>query len=177
MTHTFQNRVFAALVALIMGLGWHGSAAAAEAGVAPTIEPQVTLTNRVEKIQRVANPDGSVEARLVPAEQVIPGDELRYTIVFENHGGAAVDAGSVVITNPLPADTEYLDGTAFGAGTQISFSADGGKSFAQPQDLFVLADGDEVLALAKDYTAIRWIFAPELAPGEKSYVSFNVRLK
>jgi uncharacterized repeat protein (TIGR01451 family) len=177
MTHLFDIRLCTALLAVIVSLGLHVSAAASEAGAAPAIEPQVTLTNRVEKIQRVANPDGSVEARLVPAEQVIPGDELRYTIVFENQGGAAVDAGSVVITNALPVDTEYLDGTAFGAGTEISFSTDGGNSFAQPQDLFVLADGDEVLALAKDYTAIRWVFAPELAPGEKSYVSFNVRLK
>ena len=165
------------LVAIVAGFSLHVTAVAQEAGAAPEIEPQVMLTNRVEKIERVAASDGSVEARLVPADQVIPGDELRYTIVFENQGGDPVDAGSVVITNPLPVNTEYLDGTAFGAGTEISFSTDGGQSFARPENLAVLADGTEVPAQAKDYTAIRWVFAPELAPGEKSYVSFNVRLK
>lgn len=176
MTHNFGKTVCGAFLSVLLSLGSQAAALAQE-GVAPVIEPQVTLTNRVEKVERFKTPDGALESRLVPAEKVIPGDELRYTIVFENTGEQAVDAGSVVITNPLPANTEYLDGTAFGAGTDISFSTDGGQSFANPDELLVLADGVETLAQARDYTTIRWVFAPELAPGEKSHVSFNVRLK
>ena len=175
--NTLTRKLATLLLLAFTGFALQTTATASEADAAPAIEPMVTLSNRVEKIERVPAADGSVESRLVPADQVVPGDELRYTIVFENNGGHAVDAGSVVITNPLPTATEYLNGTAFGAGTEISFSTDGGQSFARPEDLIVLQDGIEVPAQARDYTAIRWVFSPELAPGEKSYVSFNVKLK
>ncbi len=137
---------------------------------------QVTLSNSVKKVENFVNEDGQVERQLVDAVSVIPGDELRYTITFSNNGNEVVDAGSVVITNPIPESTEYLDGTAFGAGTEIVFSTDG-VSFADPAELVVEEAGTEALASAKDYKTIRWVFAPELEPGETGNVSFNVRLK
>jgi len=87
-----------------------------------------------------------------------------------------VDAGSIVITDVVPAHTEYLDGTAFGAGTQIWYSVDG-EMYAPPNELTVVNDGVEMLASAKDYRSIRWTFAPALDPGDSGYISFNVRLK
>jgi hypothetical protein len=81
-----------------------------------------------------------------------------------------------VITNPIPENTEYLDDTAFGSGTVIVYSLDG-EAFAAPEALTVMDQGVEVSASAKEYRAIRWIFEPELKPGESSHVSFNVRLK
>jgi uncharacterized repeat protein (TIGR01451 family) len=113
---------------------------------------------------------------MVDANSVVPGDELRYTITFTNDGGETVDAGSVVITNPLPDETEYLDGTAFGSGTDIVFSVDG-ENFAAPEALSVIQDGVEAPASAKDYHSIRWAFRPALEPGETGNVSFSVRLK
>jgi hypothetical protein len=41
----------------------------------------------------------------------------------------------------------------------------------------VVRDGVKTPATAADYTTIRWVFGPALAPGGKSYVSFNARLK
>ena len=137
---------------------------------------QVTLNNSVKKVESFLNEDGQVERQLVDALSVVPGDELRYTITFSNNGNQVVDAGSVVITNPIPESTEYLDGTAFGSGTEIVFSIDG-ESFATASELIVEEDGVEAPASAKDYATIRWIFGPELKPGETSRVSFNVRLK
>ena len=137
---------------------------------------QVTLSNSVKKVETVVNEDGEAERRLIDAVSVVPGDELRYTITFTNDGGEVVDAGSIVITNPIPEATEYLDGTAFGAGTEIVFSTDG-VSFADPAELVVEEAGTEAPASAKDYKTIRWVFAPELEPGETGNVSFNVRLK
>ncbi len=137
---------------------------------------QVTLSNSVKKVESFLNEDGQVERQLVDALSVVPGDELRYTISFSNNGNQVVDAGSVVITNPIPESTEYLDGTAFGAGTEIVFSIDG-ESFAAASELIVDEGGVEAPASAKDYATIRWIFGPELKPGETGHVSFNVRLK
>ncbi len=137
---------------------------------------QVTLSNSVKKVENLVDEDGRVERQLVDATRVVPGDELRYTITFTNNGGEVVDAGSVVITNPIPESTEYLDGTAFGAGTEIVFSTDG-ERFAAASELMVEKDGSEALASAKDYATIRWTFGPELKPGETGHVSFNVRLK
>ena len=140
------------------------------------VAAQVTLSNSVKKVETVVNEDGQAERRLIDASSVVPGDELRYTITFTNGGGEAVDAGSIVITNPIPEATEYLDGTAFGAGTDIVFSTDG-VSFANAAELMVEEDGSEAPASAKDYKTIRWVFSPELEPGATGDVSFNVRLK
>jgi uncharacterized repeat protein (TIGR01451 family) len=137
---------------------------------------QVTLSNSVKKVETVLNESGEAERRLVDALSVVPGDELRYTITFTNEGGEVVDAGSIVITNPIPEATEYLDGTAFGSGTDIVFSTDG-VSFASANELMVDEAGVEAPASARDYTIIRWVFSPELEPGETGNVSFNVRLK
>lgn len=137
---------------------------------------EVTLENSVQKVEIFMNESGESERRLVDASSVVPGDELRYTIKFSNNGADVVDANSVVITNPVPDSTEYLEGTAFGSGTTIVFSLDG-EAFAAPEALTVVDQGVEVSASAKEYRAIRWTFQPELKPGESSHVSFNVRLK
>ncbi|NOX51583.1 MAG: DUF11 domain-containing protein [Gammaproteobacteria bacterium] len=143
---------------------------------AQAAQAQVRLDNTIKKVQTFVNESGEVQRRMVDADSVIPGDELQYTIRFTNHGEQTVDAGTIVITDAIPSHTEYLDGTAFGSGTQISFSVDG-EGFAAPAQLLVLNEGDEGLASAQQYTGIRWAFSPMLAPGESGYVSFNVRLK
>ncbi len=145
--------------------------------LAPAALAQVTLTNSVKKVETFVDDAGVPQRRLVDVSSVVPGDELRYTITFTNEGTESVDAGSIVITNPIPEDTEYLDGTAFGSGTEITFSTDAGERFADPDELSLARGGTTVPAMARDYTTIRWVFAPPLKPGETSFVSFNVRLK
>ncbi len=143
---------------------------------ASAAEAQVRLENTIKKVETFVNEAGDVERRLVDANSVVPGDELQYTVRFTNEGTLPVDAGTIVITDTIPAHTEYLDGTAFGSGTEVQFSVDG-ESFGQPTDLNVVKEGVEVLASAGDYRSIRWTFAPALEPGEAGHVSFNVRLK
>jgi uncharacterized repeat protein (TIGR01451 family) len=138
---------------------------------------EVTLTNTVQKVERVTAQDGTVTTRLIPAEKVVPGDEMHYTIVFRNDAQVPVDAGTIVITNPIPENTVYVADTAFGSGTAITFSVDGAKTFGSPDELTVVRDGQTVPASNADYTTIRWTFGPSLAPAAQSYVSFNVRLK
>ncbi|MEM9622701.1 MAG: hypothetical protein AAF993_13700 [Pseudomonadota bacterium] len=138
-------------------------------------QAEVRLDNSIKKVESFVDDNGNVERRLVPADKVVPGDELQYTVAFTNAGDAAVDAGTIVITDVIPAHTFYVDGTAYGAGTEITFSVDG-KNFASPAEL--KSDRPEVngIAQAGEYQAIQWAFGPALHPGETGRVSFNVRL-
>ena len=148
------------------------------AGVAaPLAQARVELVNEVHKVDRYVDDKGRVQRRLVEPNRVIPGDELRYSVRFTNVGDQPVDAGSVVITNPVPGNTEYLEGTAAGDSAQILYSVDAGAQFGSPSVLRVTENGSEAPANASDYTTIRWVYAPGLEPGATGTVSFNVRLK
>ena len=141
-------------------------------------EGEITLSNTVEKVEYFANEQGEMESRFVEAATVIPGDELAYTITFENvSDDVTVDAGSVVITNPIPPEVVYLERTAFGAGTVITYSADGGEVFGIPDALVVVEEDGERVAAAAEYTHIRWTFEPALEPGQTGRVSFRARLR
>ena len=144
--------------------------------IAPSFA-DIALKTTVQKMERVIAPDGTVSSRMVPAEKVVPGDDVHYTITFVNEGDKPVDAGTAVITNAVPENTQYMSDSAFGAGTTIQFSVDGGKTFHPANELTVVRDGVKVPASSADYTTIRWVFGPALAPAAQSYVSFNVRLQ
>ena len=150
--------------------------AIAMAFAATIASAQVQLENTIKKVETFVNDSGAVERRLVDATSVVPGDELQYTVRFVNKGDLTVDAGTIVITDAIPASTEYVDGTAFGSGTDVMFSVDG-VNFGTATDLKVRKEGREMLAAAQDYSSIRWTFAPALQPGEAGHVTFNVRLK
>ena len=106
------------------------------------------LENTHMKVEAVVNELGVAERHLVDADSVLPGDELRYTILFNNDGTEVVDAQSIVITTPIPADTEYLQGTASGLATEIVFSVDG-ETFARPEELLVVDGEREVQAACR----------------------------
>jgi uncharacterized repeat protein (TIGR01451 family) len=161
---------------------------------------EVTLTTMVEKISSpvpasddaaatptTAGLDGSagaataaspVSAGLAPApagppSEVFSGDVLRYTITFENTSAQDVAPGSVVITNPLPEETLYLEGSALGEDTLVTFSVDG-TTFASPADLLVGEGAATRAATASDFRAIRWTYEPLLPAGASSQVSFEL---
>ena len=149
-------------------------------------DAEVTLTTSIERIASEMAEDPpvtalSLDAQAVPAPdagpapltEVLPGDVLRYTIVFENTSTQDVAAGSVVITNPLPEDTVYLEGSAAGTDTEITFSVDG-ENFGRAEDL-VAGEGTALRAAgAGDYRAIRWTYLPLLGAGASSEVSFEL---
>ncbi len=147
------------------------------AGFSTPVLAQVELKTTVSKVVIETGEDDKPVRRLIEASNVVPGDTLQYVISFSNKGTDVVDAGSIVITNPLPPDTVYLDGTAQGSGTDISFSVDSGTTFGQPADLKVMKDEVQTVAQAADYTTIRWAFKQALEAGKTGDVMFSVRLK
>lgn len=128
----------------------------------------------VQKEEITVGDDGVPERKLVPVETVIPGDAVVYTITFRNISDEAAD--NVVITNPIADSLTYVDGSAFGPGTEIQFSVDGGQNFAIREELTVTEDGVERAAGAKDYTHIRWVMHGELAVGAQGVARFSAVL-
>ncbi len=145
---------------------------AALAAVTPVAQAEVTLSTTVERIAGTQSTDMSAPPTGTLTE-VLPGDVLRYTIVFQNTSSQDVAAGSVVITNPLPEDTVYVEGSAAGDRTSVTFSVDG-ETFAAPEALVVGEGAAARAADSADYRAIRWTYQPLLAAGETSEVSFEL---
>ena len=134
----------------------------------------LNVTTVVQKEEVTVDDAGNRATRLVDADKVVPGDEVVYTVSFANISGEPAE--NVVITNPLPAELTYVDGSAFGPGTEIQFSVDGGVTFAPPGDL-VVADGDiERPANGEDFTHIRWVMTNVIAPGSQGMAQFRARL-
>ena len=112
------------------------------------------ITNEAQKEEAYVE-NGEQKTRLVGTELVIPGDQIIYTIWYENTGDQPAD--NVVINDTIPPEMTYQNGTAFGSGADIVFSADGGQSFGNPADLVAIGeDGTARPATASDYTHIRF---------------------
>lgn len=135
----------------------------------------IEIKIEVKKVE-VTTVYGEKKVREVEAKTVVPGDELLYTIYFKNVDRVPVD--NIEITDPVPKATIYKDGSAFGSGTDITFSVDGGKTYARADDLTVTNEkGETRRAQAADYTDIKWIFRPKLAPGKTGTASFRAIVK
>lgn len=122
------------------------------------------------------NDKGEKTVKRVPAKSVVPGTTVIYTITAKNTGNEQAD--NVVITNPIPEQMQYIDGSAFGSGTNITFSVDGGNKYAAPNKLTVNdAAGKPRAATATDYTHIRWTFDFNLKPGQEAPVWYRAQVK
>ena len=135
----------------------------------------LNVMTTVQKEEVTVNDAGEAETSLVPVETVIPGDRVIYTITFQNIGDEP--AGDVVITNPIADSLTYVDGSAFGPGTEIQFSIDGGNSFANRDALTIAENGAVRPAEAKDFTHIRWVMQQQLAVGAQGMARFSAVLK
>jgi uncharacterized repeat protein (TIGR01451 family) len=113
-----------------------------------------------------------VKTDLVPVQTAIPGDEVVYTVTFTNVGDGAAD--NIQITNPIPTQMRYVQGSAFGPGTVVVYSTDGGATYAQAEQLKVVDEnGNERQASADDYTHIRWALNAPLAAGDQGFARFR----
>lgn len=129
----------------------------------------------VQKQEVFLNDSGESETRLVPAEIVVPGESVIYTITFRNVSGEPAD--NVVITNPIAEDLMYVDGSAFGPGMEILFSVDGGKTFAAAAELTVVENGEVRDAGPGDFTHVRWVMQNDLAVGAQGTARFAAILE
>lgn len=135
----------------------------------------VELTNKVFKVVTLTSDNGATSEQWQAPENMLPGDKVGYQISFKNSGDEA--ATDVVIANPIPENTVYVAASAKGLNTDIDFSADGGKIYAQPSKLLIEKDGERVQATVADYTHVRWTLNKPLAIDAESSVQYAVMIK
>ena len=138
-------------------------------------QSHIDVQTTVQKEEVFLNDTGEEEKRLVPAEKVLPGETVYYTITFTNTSDEV--AGNVVVTNPIAEELMYLDGSAFGPGMDIVFSVDGGETFAAADEVNVTENGETRAAEAKDFTHVRWVMQNDLAAGAQGTARFAAVLE
>ena len=138
-------------------------------------QSHIDVQTTVQKEEVFLNDTGEEEKRLVPAEKVLPGETVYYTITFSNTSDEVAD--NVVVTNPIAEELMYLDGSAFGPGMEIVFSVDGGETFAVADELNVTDNGETRAAEAKDFTHVRWVMQNDLAAGAQGTARFAAILE
>ncbi|MDP1612426.1 MAG: hypothetical protein Q8M11_15345 [Sulfuritalea sp.] len=140
------------------------NATAADAGI--------RIASIAETEIEVVASDGRKEIKRTALDRAIPGTEVIFTNRVENLAGKPAQA--LVIDNPIPKETAYKAGSAFGKDMQIAFSADGGKTFDHAAKLRVKgADGKPRVALPDEYTHIRWTHPGQFAAGTSGEVGFR----
>ena len=135
----------------------------------------VQLVNTAQKEVEI-DESGRKVRRLVELGKMVPGDEVVYTISYANKGSRPAER--VVVTNPVPQHTRFRAGSVEGANAEITYSADGGSTYAAPDRLTVAmrdAKGAPSMrpALAADITHIRWTLKEPLPPGSSGQLRFR----
>jgi uncharacterized repeat protein (TIGR01451 family) len=135
------------------------------------VADDLEIATEIHEIETYTDDEGVVRKRAITPDGIVPGDTVRYRIRILNKGVA--DADDIVINNPVPEHTAYVGGTAFGTGTDITYSIDG-NDFAAFEALRVSEAGDTRPAAAADIRHIRWTFRQPLPIGAETFVSFQV---
>lgn len=163
-----NSRLLFTVVLITLLSGFSFAAQAADEAI------KVTSIAEVEAV--TTGNDGKKVVKRTPPGKAIPGTEVIFTNTFENVSKKA--ASNIVIDNPVPENTAYKAGSAIGKDTVITFSADKGKTFGEPDALKVKgADGKTRTALPSEYTHIRWTYKGQLASGKSGDVSFRAVIK
>lgn len=133
--------------------------------------PKLSLKMTAQKeVKVLKNGKEVVEAR--PAKTMGAGETMLYTITYTNVGDS--DAMNAVISDPVPQGMVYIPGSARGAGAQVAFSIDGGKTFQKTPKQVV--GGKERDAAPDMYTNIKWMIK-KIGPKGSGSVSFKAKVK
>jgi uncharacterized repeat protein (TIGR01451 family) len=109
--------------------------------------------------------------RFEPA-RAVAGDEVVYTVAFENASDRLVD--QIRITAPIPPQLAYVAGTAYCPGGLALFSSDGGRTYGLPDELVaVAADGTKTEVAPDAYTHVRWVLGAPLEQRAKGFARFR----
>ena len=156
-----MSRVFPSLLGLIAAVAVVGAAVGQ-----PPSDPIV--------VKAIAEVEQS--SKLVPAERVVSGDAVFYTLEVRNT--AATTLPRPTVTYPVPEHMTYTPDSAVGPGTEVTYSVDAGRSFDTPENLKVQEPGGQVrAATAVDYTHIRWQLKNALKGNSVAFVRFRAQVK
>ncbi len=139
--------------------------------------PGSPLTIRsIAEVESKALAAGRQVVKLIPADRVVPGDQVIYTLEVRNTGATTLD--SPIVTHPVPEHMRYVADSAVGPGAEVSYSVDGGRTFDRAENLKVLGvDGGLRRAVSADYTDIRWQLKNSLKANSVVFVRFRALVK
>jgi uncharacterized repeat protein (TIGR01451 family) len=127
---------------------------------------QVTLIPEM----RVLEHHGIDEYHYRPALKIKQGQEIFYTVRIINTTNEK--AKHPVVIQPVPTNTHLIEGSVTGTGAAISYSIDGGKTFAS---MIELSDGSgDDTPITNNITHVRWQFRHAVAPHAMVLARFRV---
>jgi uncharacterized repeat protein (TIGR01451 family) len=139
------------------------------------IPPDPLVIRSIAEVESRSRAAGREIVKLIPADRVVPGDRVIYTLEVRNTGATALE--TPIVTHPVPEHMRYVADSAVGPGAEVSYSVDGGHSFERAENLKILADGRLRRAVAADYTHIRWQLKNSLKANSVAFVRFRALVK
>ena len=110
--------------------------------------------------------------------RALPGDTVRYHLVFTNVSAGAVHG--IVLDNPIPAGLRYEVGSAKAdrADVAILYSIDGGKTFSPAPMIDAVVDGQhqQQPAPAEMYTHVRWTIGGAVPKGAQIRAEYDAQV-
>jgi uncharacterized repeat protein (TIGR01451 family) len=126
----------------------------------------------VAEVETRTRQDGRPGVKLSPADRVVPGDRVIYTLEIRNAGATPVR--DAMITYAVPSHMMYVADSATGPGAEVRYSVDGGHTFERPENLRVNdAGGGSRPARQDEYTHIRWTLRNTLKTNSVAFARFR----
>jgi uncharacterized repeat protein (TIGR01451 family) len=138
--------------------------------------PDPISIKSIAEVEQSSQSQGRETSKLIPADRVVSGDTVIYTLEVRNT--APTSLRHPVVIYAVPEHMTYLPESAVGPGTEVTYSIDAGRSFDAPENLKVQEPGGQLrAATAADYTHIRWQLKNALKGNSVAFVRFRVRMK
>ena len=133
---------------------------------------------RAQALQISAETLSAHTSRHADTTRVMPGDTVRYHLVFTNVSAGAVHG--IVLDNPIPAGLRYAVGSAKAdrADVAILYSIDGGKTYSAEPVIESVVDGkrEQHAAPAEMYTHVRWAVRGDVAKGAQLRAEYDAQV-
>jgi uncharacterized repeat protein (TIGR01451 family) len=130
----------------------------------------------IAEVETRVSRNGRDAIKLAPADRLVPGDQVIYTLEIRNLGSATLPPLSVPYA--IPDHMRYIADSAVGPGAEVSYSIDGGRTFDRPENLKVAAPAGGLRpATAADYTHIRWQLKHSLKGNSVAFARFRAIVK
>lgn len=112
------------------------------------------------------------------ASRVLPGDTVRYHLLFTNVSAGAVHG--IVLDNPIPAGLRFAPGSAKADRSDVAilYSIDGGKSYSADPMTDAVVDGrhEQRPAPAEMYTHVRWTIRGDVPKGAQIRAEYDAQV-
>jgi uncharacterized repeat protein (TIGR01451 family) len=138
--------------------------------------PDPISLKAIAEVEQSSQSQGRETTKLIPADRVVSGDTVIYTLEARNTAPTSVPRP--VVTYAIPEHMTYVPESAVGPGTEVTYSVDAGRSFDAPENLRIQEPGGQLrAATAADYTHIRWQLKNALKGNSVAFVRFRARMK